>query len=205
MTAFSIFYQQFSTHSNSEGDVYACLSVADAPFLLRFIPTMLPSVPSISSRVPIVGDGSKKPDRCDDRTLGIAVAFLRSRRWRRSGIPRGACTRPRNCKHCCNLVTLKGATPVITVWWQRWSGTGCSAERRAVCPSVLGLSAAEFTAFTLIPPCFNSKLVWQAQSCMAPHRSRTLRVDFICFVQDKLLFEEDSGCPGALSRLLRWL
>ena len=27
-------------------------------------------------------------------------------------------------------------------------------------------------------------------------------VDFVCFVQDKLLFEEDTGCPGALSRLL---
>ena len=59
-------------------------------FLLRFIPTMLPSGPSISSLLPIVGDDSKKPDRCDDRTLGIAVAFPRSRRWRRSDIPRGA-------------------------------------------------------------------------------------------------------------------
>src|SRR5271169_1742872 len=39
MTAFIIFYQQFLP-TPIRKEVYACLSVADAPSLLRFIPTM---------------------------------------------------------------------------------------------------------------------------------------------------------------------
>jgi hypothetical protein len=82
---------------------------------------------------------------------------------------------------------------------------GLQSKLPCACPFVPAPLAAKVAAITLDPnhP-FRSRLVREAQSSMrAP--SIESAVDFVCFVQDKLLFEEDTGCPGALSPLLRWL
>jgi hypothetical protein len=150
---------------------------------------------------------SRAPNAPGSMNAAARMPEPRLSRINESIMPRG-CPKACGCGHYAKRAVFEAAQGRLfrsLPCGQRRSAAGCRADCRAACPFVPAPLAAKLAAITLDSnhP-FRSRLVREAQSSIrAP--SIESAVDFVCFVQDKLLFEEDTGCPGALSPLLRWL